>query len=360
MPNSRRRFIGQLAGATAGIVFSHPAASAWSQSGPGRRREVSVAGRRVTTVDAHAHCFIPAVVDILAGTELAKTAAASAKGPLVMGDDRLRAMDVQGIDLEVLTINPYWYSADRELSRRLIEAQNRELGRLCAARPDRFVALGTVALQHPDLAAQQLDQAVNEFGLRGASIGASVNGEELAARRFDAFWAKAEALGVLVFMHPQGVPQLSGRLQGNGFLGNVIGNPLDTTIALSHLIFEGTFDRFPGLKIGAAHAGGFLPSYNGRSDQGCVAFPQNCTNTLKKKPSEYLKQMYFDSMVFNGEGLRHLVAEYGSSQIVMGTDYPFPWTTTAVDHILEAPGLTDADRVAVLGGNLVRLLKIKA
>jgi len=172
------------------------------------------------------------------------------------------------------------------------------------------------------------------------------------------FWAKAESLGALVFIHPQGVPQLSARLEGNGFLTNVIGNPLETTIALSHLIFEGTLDRFPGLRICGAHGGGFLPSYNGRFDQGCVAFPANCTKTLKKRPSEYLKQLYFDSMVFSSEGLRHLVAEYGASQIVMGTDYPFPWTTRAVDHVLSTPGLTDADRTAILGGNLARLLGI--
>jgi hypothetical protein len=113
-------------------------------------------------------------------------------------------------------------------------------------------------------------------------------------------------------------------------LENVIGNPLETTIALSHLIFEGTLDAYPGLKICAAHAGGYLPSYAGRSDRGCVTFPARCTKTLKKKPSEYLKQLYYDSMVFTPEGLRHLIAEVGVSQIVMGTDYPFPWTKTAV------------------------------
>ena len=192
--------------------------------------------------------------------------------------------------------------------------------------------------------------------MRGASLGASVNGEELASPRFDPFWKKAEELAALVFIHPQGVPQLASRLQGNGFLANVIGNPLETTIALSHLIFEGTFDKFPGLRICGAHAGGFMPSYNGRFDQGCVAFPANCNQTLKRRPSEYLKQCYFDSMVFTTEGLRHLVEEYGASHIVMGTDYPFPWTTTSVDHILNTPGLSDADRTAILGGNLVKLL----
>src|SRR5215213_3362805 len=331
------------------------------QQPPPSRRQVAVAGRRVRTVDAHAHTFVPAVAAAVSGTELDKSVAGSLKGNLVMSDERLRAMDAQGIDVEVLSINPYWYGADRAVAARLIQAQNEGLAALCEPKGGdrRFVALATVAVQHPELAVEQLDEAVKRHRMRGVSLGASVNGEELAARRFDPFWARVEQLGALVFIHPQGVPQLAPRLQGNGFLTNVIGNPLETTIALSHLIFEGTFDRFPGLKICGAHAGGFMPSYNGRFDQGCVAFPANCTGKLKRKPSDYLKQMYFDSMVFNGEGLRHLVAEYGSDHVVMGTDYPFPWTTTAVDHILTAPGLTNDDRAAILGGNLVKMLQIE-
>ena len=344
-------FVAQLAGAAAAM-----AVPAFAQS----RRQVRVAGRPIRTVDAHAHTFVPAVADVVRSTDLERAVAGSLKGPLVMSDERLRAMDTQGIDVEVLSINPYWYGADRKLAERLIDVQNEGLAALCAPRGGevRFVALATIALQHPELAAEQLDDAFRRHRMRGVSVGASVNGEELAAPRFDPFWAKAEQLGALIFIHPQGVPQLASRLQGNGFLTNVIGNPLETTIALSHLIFEGTLDRFPGLKFCGAHAGGFMPSYNGRFDQGCVAFPANCTGTLKRKPSDYLKQMYFDSMVFTGEGLRHLVAEYGADHVVMGTDYPFPWTTTAVDHILNAPGLTNDDRVAVLGGNLRKLLEI--
>jgi aminocarboxymuconate-semialdehyde decarboxylase len=353
MPD-RRQFLGHLAGAGAAVATAR--LGAWQAAA--KRRQVTVGGRRVRTVDAHAHTFIPAVADVVKGTELEKSVAGSLSGGLVMSDERLRVMDAQGIDTEVLTINPWWYGADRDLARRIIEAQNTGLAKLCSARPDRFVALATVSLQHPDLAVEQLDHAFTALKMRGASLGGSVAGKELAAAEFDPFWKKAEELGAFIFIHPQGAPQLSGRLQGNGFLGNVIGNPLDTTIALSHLIFEGTLDKFPKLRICGAHGGGFMPSYRGRFDQGCVAFPQNCTGTLKKKPSEYMKQLYFDSMVFTPQGLRHLVAEYGSSQIVMGTDYPFPWTTTAVDHILNAPGLADADRAAILGGNLVKLLEI--
>jgi aminocarboxymuconate-semialdehyde decarboxylase len=276
--------------------------------------------------------------------------------------DRLRAMDEQGIDVEALSINPYWYKADRDVARDLIRIQNEKLAEACAAHPDRFVAFASVALQHPDLAAEQLEEGVKKYGLRGAGLGGSVDGQELADPKFHPFWAKAEQLGVLVFIHPQptGVAaEIPKRLGGSGGLDNVIGNPLETTIALSHLIFEGTLDRFPGLKICAAHGGGYLPSYAARSDAGGVTFPDRVTIRLRKKPTEYLRQLYFDTIVFTSEALRHLVAETGPGQVVMGTDYPFPWTSTSVDHILNTPGLSDADKVAMLGETAAKLLGIK-
>jgi aminocarboxymuconate-semialdehyde decarboxylase len=348
---TRREFLVDMVGTTSGMMFARGVGGA-------ARREVILGGRRVRVVDGHAHCAVPEVLDVVKGTDLERAVTGSMSGALVIGADRLRAMDEQGIDVEVLSINPFWYAADRELARRIVAVQNRQLAALCAAHPDRFVALATVALQHPDLAAEQLQEAVTSHRLRGAGIGGSVQGDELSSPKFDPFWARAEELGALVFIHPQGMAEIRARVQGSGFLSNVIGNPLETTIALSHLIFEGTLDRFPKLKICAAHGGGYLASYSARSDHGCVAFPANCTKTLKKAPSEYLKQMHFDSLVFTAEGLRHLVAEYGSSQIVLGTDYPFPWTSTAVDHVLDTPGLTDADKAAILGGNLIDLLRI--
>jgi predicted TIM-barrel fold metal-dependent hydrolase len=169
----------------------------------------------------------------------------------VVSPERIKAMDEQGIDIEALSINPvFWYKAERDLAGQVVSLQNEKLAEICAAQPDRFVGLASVALQHPDLAADQLEDAVKRLGLRGALIGGSVNGEELSDAKFHPFWAKAEQLGVLIFIHPQGTAELgvSGRLKGNGVLENVIGNPLETTLALSHLIFEGTLDAYPGLK----------------------------------------------------------------------------------------------------------------
>jgi aminocarboxymuconate-semialdehyde decarboxylase len=316
------------------------------------RRQVTIGGRRVKTVDFHAHCIIPEAAALLDR----KTPPGDAT---LIGPDRIRQMDEQGVDVEALSINPYWYSAPRDIAARIVKIQNEKLAELCAAYPGRMVAFATVALQFPELAVAQLDDAVKTLVLRGASIGATISGEELSSPSFDPFWAKAQDLGVPIFIHPQGVPELQQRLRGNGFLPNVIGNPLETTIALSHLIFEGTLDRFPALKICAAHGGGYLPSYAARSDHGCRVFPGNCGQTpLKKHPTEYLRQIYFDSLVFTAEGLRHLVAECGAGQIVMGSDHPYPWSTTPIDHILDTPGLSDADREAILGGTACKLLGI--
>ena len=182
-------------------------------------------------------------------------------------------------------------------------------------------------------------------------------------RIFHPFWSKCEELGVLVFMHPLGTSELepSGRLAGNGLLTNTIGNPLETTIALSHLIFEGTLDRFPGLKICASHGGGFLPSYANRSDAVITTFPDRVGPYPKKKPTEYIRggQLYFDSIMFTGEGMRHLIAEAGIDHVVLGTDYPFPWNTAPVDHIMAIPGLSDEDRIKILGGTAAKLLGIE-
>jgi aminocarboxymuconate-semialdehyde decarboxylase len=355
MMSNRREMLRQAAGALSGLasIGCGLAGPAFSQA-PQQRREVVVNGKRVRTVDLHAHCHVPEA-NALMGLKVQLPS-------LVVSPERIKAMDEQGIDIEALSLNPiFWYRAEPELAGQVIKLQNEKLAEICAAQPDRFVGLASVALQHPDLAAEQLEDSVKRLGLRGALIGGSVNGEELSNEKFHPFWAKAEQLGVVIFIHPQGTAELSssGRLKGNGVLDNVIGNPLETTIALSHLIFEGTLDTYPGLKICAAHAGGFLPSYAARSDQGCVTFPARCTNKLEKKPTEYLRQLYYDSMVFTPEGLRHLVAEVGASQIVMGTDYPFPWTKTAVDHILLTPGLSAAERVAILGETAASLLAIK-
>ena len=354
---TRRDFLKNLTTAAAGIVIGRGQIGA----PPGKRRELFIGSRRVKTVDAHAHCFVPEVWDLVKDTPLAAVAKTNLTGNIALGNpQRLIDMDAQGIDYQAINVNAWGYSAERALARDLIQLQNEKISQWCAKHPDRFVGMATIALQHPDLAADQLDVAVRKLGLRGAAIGGSVEGQELSDRKFDPFWAKAEQLGVLLFMHPQAAPGTTQnpRLQGKGGLGNTIGNPLETTVFLSHLIFEGTLDRFPRLKICAAHAGGYLPSYSGRSDALCGRGSGADCRDLKKKPSEYFKdQLLIDTMVFHEEGLRHLIAEVGVSQMVYGTDYPFDWPV-GIDFVLNAPFLNNADKEAILGGNLIKLLRI--
>src|SRR5881227_326634 len=355
-----------VAGALAGLAFVGCSLSNASgalgpaapnpRAGQRRRREVVVDGKRVKTVDIHAHTIVPEAAAVI-------NHPLEAPGLLWSNlSDRIQEMDAEGIDVEALSINPYWYRAERDAAAELIRIQNEKLAEFCAAMPDRFVAFATVALQHPQLAVEQLEHGVKRLGLRGLSVGGSVAGQELADPKFHPVWAKAEELGILIFMHPLGTRELepSGRLNGSGLLTNTIGNPLETTIALSHLIFEGTLDRFPGLKICAAHGGGFLPSYASRSDAVITTFPDRVGPLPKKRPTEYIRggQLYFDSIMFTGEGMRHLIAEAGIDHVVLGTDYPFPWNTAPVDHIMSVPGLSDEDRVKILGLTAAKLLGI--
>jgi aminocarboxymuconate-semialdehyde decarboxylase len=372
---SRRYFLKALAGASAGAFFPGRSATGLAQQRPqvAKHAPVMVAGRRVKTVDVHCHVNVPGVTDFLKGTPLESRAiGASPNGrqpgqsdfriDVPLGPERLQKMDEMGIDVQAVSINAFWYSADRDLASRLVDFQNERLAAMVkAANPERFVAFASVALQFPEMAAKQLEEGIKRWGLRGAAIGGSVQGEELSSPKYDPFWAKAEEMQALVFMHPQDSAVATGirnRVQGNGVLGNVIGNPLETTIFLSHMIMEGTLDRFPKLEICAAHGGGYLPSYADRLDHGCLTFPVQCNKSLKKKPTEYLRQIYVDSLVFSPEALRHLVAVVGPGHIGLGTDFPFPWTNTPVDHLMATPGLSDADRAAILGGTMSKLLRI--
>lgn len=356
---NRRLFIRTMAGATVGsyAIGSGARRARGQAAGAVRRREVSIAGRRIKTIDVHCHCIVD-VADVVKGTPLANNARGG--GNQILGPARLQLMDSQGVDIQALTINGYWwYAADRDLAKRIVQVQNEGLAKWVAAHPDRFVAMASVALQHPDLAAEQLEDGVKRLGLRGASIGGHVNGEDLSSSKYDPFWAKAAELGALVFMHPGGADNIlrEGALRGRGDLGNIVGNPLETTYFFTRLIFDGTLDKFPGLRICGAHAGGYLPSYLGRMDAACDVRPAaNCAN--KKHPREYFRrELLIDTMIFSEEGLRHLVAEMGAGQIMYGTDVPFNWPVT-VDLILNATFLSNAEKEAILSGNAMKLLKL--
>jgi aminocarboxymuconate-semialdehyde decarboxylase len=371
----RRKFLKNFAGASAGLSLvdcglMRMFAGSRQLGGTGKRRQVMVGGRRVRTIDIHAHCYVD-LQDLIQGHPEAlipNGGPPTFDGPFLSPskdvEARLRHMDEHGIDIQAVSLAPaYNYWADRDLAGKIVARQNEQIAALCATHPDRFVGLGGLALQHPDLAVEQMEHGVKQLGFRGFEIGGSVNGEELANPNFNPVWAKAEELGILLLLHPATFVEGLKRFQGNGFLPNVVGNPLETTVAFTHLIFEGTLDRYPGLKICGSHGGGYLPSYGGRSDH-CAELSNRC-KPVKKHPSEYFKQqLYCDSIVFTAEGLRHLVAEVGASHVLFGTDFPFDVADPfmgdprEVDSVLGAPGFSEADQRAILGETAAKLLGI--
>src|SRR5438552_1316554 len=250
---TRRHFL-KGAGAS-GIVFCSCGLldAAHAQSAGKRQLPIMVRGKRIRTIDVHAHCHFREAIALMG--EDGRSVVRRTKGAqeqFIVIEQRLKAMDAMAIDMQVLSINPFWYRKDRDLAAQIVKVQNEKLAELCASKPDRFAAFASLTLQFPDLAVQQLEHAVKKLGLRGAAIGGSVLGEDFSEARFHPVWAKAEELGAVLFIHPQSTPPLAARFKGNGWLSNTIGNPLDTTIALQLLIFEGTLDKFLGPKVLAA------------------------------------------------------------------------------------------------------------
>lgn len=264
-----------------------------------------------------------------------------------------------GINFQVISPSPsqYYYWAEVDLAKQLVAAQNGSIAFLCAQHPDRLAGLGNIALQHAELALEQLTHCVKSLGLRGVEISSAVSGVDLADQRFEKFWAKAEELDCVVFLHPWGC-SLGERLNQH-YLANIIGQPIETTVAISKLIFGGVLDRYPRVKICAAHGGGYLPSYIGRSDWAYRVRAES--RGMKRKPSEYLRQIYFDTVVYTPEGLRHLIEQVGATQVVLGTDYPFDMGFYDVHGLISSvPGLAEQERDLILGGNAARLCSLKS
>ena len=274
---------------------------------------------------------------------------------------RLKDMDRMGVDVQAVSPAPnqtyYWTEAALGLD--LARAVNDRLAEIVATWPDRFVALGTVPLQNVELAVGELERCVKQLGLRGVEINPSVNGMDLTDPRLnlEKFFAKVQELDVVIFMHPIGYTQ--GDRLVDHYFNNVIGNPLETTVAASHLIFDGVMDRHPKLKVLLPHAGGYLAHYWARMDHAHRARP-DCRTVIKKAPTSYLKKFYFDTITFDTTMLRQLIDKYGARQVVLGTDYPYDMGMyEPMKHVGGVPGLSPADRALIMGGNAARLLKIK-
>jgi len=275
---------------------------------------------------------------------------------------RLKDMDRMGIDIQAVSPAPQqtYYWTDPGEGQALARMVNERLAEIVSKWPDRFVALGTVPLQDSSLAVSELEHAVKHLGLRGVEINPSVNGMDLTDPRLalEKFFAKAQELDVVIFMHPIGFTH--GERLMNHYFNNVIGNPLETTVAASHLIFDGVLERHPKLKVVLPHAGGYLAHYWARMDHAWKARP-DCHTVIKKKPSSYLEKFYFDTITFDRTMLANMVKRYGADHVVLGTDYPYDMgMEQPVDFIGGTKGISASDKARIMGANAARLLGISA
>ncbi|MGZ8337751.1 MAG: amidohydrolase family protein [Allosphingosinicella sp.] len=278
----------------------------------------------------------------------------AAIGPKLNGvEQRLADMDALGVDVQAISPSPgqYYYFAPPELGRAAARVVNDGIAAAVAAHPDRLVGMGTVPLQNVAMAVEEMRRCVRELDLRGIEISSNVNGRELADPEFRPFFAEAEALGLLVFMHPLGFTH--GERLSEHYLNNIIGNPIESTVALSHLIFGGVLDAHPGLKLCVAHGGGYLSGYWGRMDHAWRA-REDCRQHIHREPSTYLRQIWFDTLVFDQDELDWLVATHGAERLCLGSDYPFDMAEP--DPVGFHARLEEKAKARILGLNAAELL----
>ncbi|MBA2933496.1 amidohydrolase [Sphingomonas sp. CGMCC 1.13654] len=357
---------------TSGDALLHRCSNAMPPDAAGKPRKRL--GHR--TIDVHCHIFVPEVQGIVAGSAGQRSDAAALLrtfgerslavnaaqletiGPkLTTVEARLADMDAMGVDMQVISVSPtqYFYTVDEpDMAEAVVSSVNDRIAETVAGHPNRLSGFGTVSLQYPDRAAAQLDHAVRRLGLCGVEISTHVDGVDISDRRFDPFWSRADELGAVVFLHPWGTT-VGDRLNRH-YLGNTVGQPMETAIALSNLIFDGTLDRHPGVKIVAAHGGGYLPLYINRSDHAFAHRPEACGCALP--PSAYLRRIWFDSLVYESDHLRRLIDVAGASQVVLGTDYPFDMGHYEPASLLSA--FDDETVAAISGGNAAALLGLHA
>ena len=273
-------------------------------------------------------------------------------------DQRLKDLDQMGIDIQVIAPIPgqCYFSIDPKIAEVAHKLANEGVAEYVSRKPDRFVGLGVVTLQEPELAVKELDYVMS-LGLKGVQIITNVDGQELSDPKFRPFFAKAEQLGAFIMMHPNGFTH--GDRFTHFYFNNVIGNPLDTTLALHNLIFSGTLARFPDLKLMAVHGGGYLPAYSGRIDHAWGA-REDSHGEIPLPPTTYLRQVYLDTVVFTYHQLAYMLDVFGPDNIVMGTDYPFDMAEyNPIGHIAGIDGMDETTLAALTGGNAIRALGLK-
>jgi aminocarboxymuconate-semialdehyde decarboxylase len=351
----------------------------WNKYAPTAARKHGKPGRELrpksTTIDIHSHVAIPAAAAVVkphldpasiplthfadAGTKaLNQKQEEDIRARITAYDERLADMDAMGVDIQLIlpTPNQCTYTVPLDIAVKAARMVNDGLAQYVAKRPDRFIALGTVPLCNGTEAADELERCMKSLGMKGAEILTNVGGHELSEPEYFPFWKKAEELGALVVIHPNGFTD--ARRLARFYFNNVIGNPLETTIALHYLIFDGVIERHPDLKILAVHGGGYLPAYSGRIDHAWGA-RSDAHDKLPHPPTSYLRKIYLDTVVFTPHQLAQLVRIFGPDHIVMGTDYPFDMAEfDPIGHLASVEELDSSALAAVAGGNARRLLGV--
>jgi aminocarboxymuconate-semialdehyde decarboxylase len=326
------------------------------------------------TIDIHSHVAIPQAgafvkphLDLstipLAHFASAETKALSQKQEedirtrITTYDERLKDLDAMGLDMQLVMPPPAqcYYTVPLDIAVKASSMVNDGLAEYVAKKPDLFVALGTVPLQDGNEAAKELERCMKRLGFKGAEILTNVAGNELSDPAYAPFWKKAEDLGALVVIHPNGFTE--GKRLSRFYFNNVIGNPFDTTLALHYLVFDGVLERHPNLKLLAVHGGGYLAAYSGRIDHAWGA-RSDVHGDLPQPPTAYLKKVYVDTVVFTPHQLKALVDLFGADHVIMGTDYPFDMAEyDPIGHVMEC-GFDQATTAAIVGGNAKKLLAI--
>ena len=270
-------------------------------------------------------------------------------------EQRFKDMDRMGIDVMVMSPVPpqFNYQAEANLGHEASQVINDTIAAAVKQKPDRLAALGTVPLQDTDLAIVELVRCINELGMAGIEIGANAGSDEISAERLEPFWARVQELDATVLLHPTAFA--SDRF-GNHYFTNVIGNPLETTLAIHYLIFDGVMERYPDLKIVLSHGGAFASHYAARMDHAYGARP-DCCQKISRPPTHYLKKFYFDNIVFAVDQLEFLGKKFGTDRIVLGTDYPFDMGEyDPIEHIEQVSSFSFSDKEKICGLNAARLL----
>jgi aminocarboxymuconate-semialdehyde decarboxylase len=326
-----------------------------------------------TTIDTHSHVAVPEAAAFVAphldlstiplahfatpGTQaLNRKQDADRKEVFTQIAPRLAELDAMAVDLQVVKPPPpqCYHTVKLDIAVPAARMVNEGIAEFVSRRPDRFIGMGTVPMQDAAEAVRELERCMGPLGFKGVQILTNVAGRELSDLVFAPFWDAAERLGAVVVIHPNGFTE--GERLRRFYFNNVIGNPLETTIALHYLIFDGVLERHPNLKLLAVHGGGYAAAYSGRMDHAWGA-RSDSRGSLPRPPMDYLRRVWFDTVVFTPHQLEYLVRVFGPDRIVMGTDYPFDMADSdPLGHIASVESFDAATRAALAGDNAKRLL----